>query len=112
MRGEFLGGKVTLSGNKVRRILYMNTCDPAQVWTTSHCQNQDTPRLVVQNLNFIDGNSIGETMEGGGGGAIFFVSNNLTGHLQIEGSTLRRNPNDGFQTQGFCSTLGSSTITS
>ena len=25
----------------------MNTCDPAQVWTTSHCQDQATPRLVV-----------------------------------------------------------------
>src|SRR5262245_37984650 len=32
------GGKVTLSGMGQRRILYMNTCDPAQVWTTSHCQ--------------------------------------------------------------------------
>ena len=49
----------------------MNTCDPAQHWTTSHCQDQDHPRLVVQNLTFIDGNSRGETMEGGGGGAIF-----------------------------------------
>ncbi len=65
------GGKVTLSGAGVRRILYMNTCDPAQVWTTSHCQNQATPQLVVQNLTFADGNSTGERMEGGGGGAIF-----------------------------------------
>ena len=38
------GGLVTLSGRDERRILYMNTCDPAQVWTTSHCQNQDHPR--------------------------------------------------------------------
>ena len=63
------GGLVTLSGNGTRRILYMNTCDPAQVWTTSHCQNQDHPRLSVQNLTFIDGNSVGETHDGGG--AIF-----------------------------------------
>jgi hypothetical protein len=65
------GGKVTLSGGGTRRILYMNTCDQAQVWTTSHCQNQDTPRLTVQNLTFTDGNSIGQTVDGGGGGAIF-----------------------------------------
>jgi Collagen triple helix repeat (20 copies) len=65
------GGKVTLSGGGVRRILYMDTCDPAQVWTTGHCQDQDHPQLTVQNLNFVDGNSTGETYDGGGGGAIF-----------------------------------------
>ena len=65
------GGKVTLSGAGERRILYMNTCDQAQGWTTSHCQDQDHPRLTVQNLTFADGNSTGETVEGGGGGAIF-----------------------------------------
>jgi hypothetical protein len=65
------GGLVTLSGGGVRRILYMNTCDPAQTWTTSHCQNQDHPRLTVQNLTFVDGNSTGQLEEGGGGGAIF-----------------------------------------
>ncbi len=51
------GGKVTLSGGNERRILYMNTCDPDQVWTTPHCQNQDHPQLTVQNLTFINGNS-------------------------------------------------------
>ncbi|MEV4463762.1 hypothetical protein AB0J51_09080 [Micromonospora echinofusca] len=65
------GGKVTLSGQGRRRILYMNTCDGAQGWTTSHCHNQDHPRLTVQNLTFADGNSSGERTEGGGGGAIF-----------------------------------------
>src|SRR5688572_15545811 len=65
------GGKVTLDGGGVRRILYMNTCDPAQVWTTPHCDNQDHPRLTVQNLTFTNGNSIGQTFDGGGGGAIF-----------------------------------------
>jgi hypothetical protein len=65
------GGKVTLSGGGQRRILYMDTCDPAQVWTTSHCQDQDHPRLTVQNLTLANGNSTGETYEGGGGGAIF-----------------------------------------
>ncbi|MDJ0765362.1 MAG: hypothetical protein QNJ97_20445 [Myxococcota bacterium] len=64
------GGKVTLSGGDVRRILYMNTCDPDQVWTTDHCDNQDHPRLTVQNLTFVDANSKGET-EYDGGGAIW-----------------------------------------
>jgi hypothetical protein len=64
------GGLVALSGGGRRRILYMNTCDPDQVWTTSHCQDQDHPRLTVQNLTFIDGNSKGET-EYDGGGAIW-----------------------------------------
>ncbi|SCG47861.1 hypothetical protein GA0070613_1623 [Micromonospora inositola] len=65
------GGKVTLSGGGQRRILYMNTCDSAQGWTTSHCQNQDHPQLTVQNLTFTGGNSTGNSAEGGGGGAIF-----------------------------------------
>jgi hypothetical protein len=65
------GGKVTLSGGGKRRILYLNTCDAAQGWSTSHCQDQDHPQLTVQNLTFADGNSTGDKTEGGGGGAIF-----------------------------------------
>lgn len=65
------GGKVTLSGGGAVRILYQDTCDQAQVWTTSHCQNQDSPQLTVQNITFVDGNSTGQLQEGGGGGAIF-----------------------------------------
>ena len=60
-------GKVTLSGGGATRILYMNTCDPDQHWTTSHCQDQDGPRLAVQNLTFIDGDSRNETQYDGGG---------------------------------------------
>jgi S-layer homology domain len=64
------GGRVTLDGQGARRILYMNTCDPALVWTTSHCQDQDHPTLTVQNLTFVNGRSTGtETQDGGG--AIF-----------------------------------------
>lgn len=63
------GGKVTLSGAGARRILYMNTCDPAQHFTTDHCQNQDHPQLTVQNLTFVDGNATG--LDPDGGGAIF-----------------------------------------
>jgi predicted outer membrane repeat protein len=62
------GGKVTLSGGGVRRILYQNACDQAQGWTTDHCDDQETPSLVVQNLTFADGNSTGT---GEGGGAVF-----------------------------------------
>ncbi|MEJ2642316.1 MAG: hypothetical protein P8010_22390 [Desulfosarcinaceae bacterium] len=64
------GGLVTLDGDGRHRILYMNTCDRDQVWTTAHCQDQDHPRLTVQNLTFVNGNAAGETPEGGGG-AIF-----------------------------------------
>lgn len=61
------GNKVTLNGGGVRRILYMNTCDPNQVWTTSQCQNQDHPQLTVQNLTFKRGDSKSETTYRGGG---------------------------------------------
>jgi len=68
------GGLVTLDGANQRRILYMNTCDPDLVWTTDHCDNQDHPRLTVQNLRFVNGRRL--AAQGGqgdtdGGGAIF-----------------------------------------
>jgi hypothetical protein len=81
------GGKVALSGGGVRRILYMNTCDPAQIWTTPTCQNQDHPRLTIQNLTFLDGNSTGQTFDGGGGGAVFVRG----GRVKIVNSTFIRN---------------------
>jgi hypothetical protein len=65
------GDRVTLSGGGRVRILYMNTCDRDQMWTTPMCQNQDHPRLTLQNLTFIDGNATGERVDGGGGGAVF-----------------------------------------
>jgi hypothetical protein len=64
------GGLVTLSGGGKSRILYMNTCDQDQHFTTDHCQDQDHPRLTVQNITFVDGNSKSET-EFDGGGAIW-----------------------------------------
>jgi hypothetical protein len=84
------GGKVTLSGGGVRRILYQNACDKAQVWTTSHCNDQDHPQLTVQNLAFVDGNATGEKVDGGGGGAIFVRG----GRLKIINSTFLRNKCD------------------
>jgi hypothetical protein len=64
------GGKITLSGDGKRRVLYMDTCDEAQHYTSDHCQDQDSPHLTIQNLTFINGNSIGQDEEGGGGGAV------------------------------------------
>lgn len=61
------GGKVTLSGAGNHRILYMNTCDSAQKWTTSHCDNQDHPQLTVQNITLIDANTKRDKTYGGGG---------------------------------------------
>lgn len=80
------GGKVTLSGGGQRRILYMNTCDQAQVWTTPHCDNQDHPQLTLQNLSFVDGVSLG----GDGGGAVFARG----GRLKIVNSRFFRNQCD------------------
>lgn len=81
------GGLVTLSGGDSVRILYQNTCDPAQVWTTAQCQNQETPRLTVQNMGFTLGNSIGQLTDGGGGGAIFVRG----GQFKIVNSVFTRN---------------------
>ena len=81
------GGLVTLSGGGTRRILYQDTCDRRQRWTTSHCDDQATPVLVVQNLSFADGNASGERYDGGGGGAIFARG----GRLKIVGSAFTRN---------------------
>ena len=61
------GGLVTLSGGGERRIVYMNTCDPALVWTTPHCDDQDHPRLTLQNLTFVDGHVAGTELDAGGG---------------------------------------------
>jgi hypothetical protein len=67
------GGLVTLSGGGKRQILYMNTCDKSRTWTTSHCQDQKWPQLLVRNLTFRDGNAATPQTPGNpeGGGAIF-----------------------------------------
>ncbi|MET0386005.1 MAG: hypothetical protein ABW321_08610 [Polyangiales bacterium] len=63
------GGKVTLSGRDQVRILYQNTCDEAQHWTTPHCADQPEPQLIVQNLTFAHGAA--KSLRPDGGGAIF-----------------------------------------
>lgn len=80
------GNLVTLSGGGTSRILYMNTCDPAQHWTTAHCDNQAAPRLTLQNLTFVDGNSKGET-EFDGGGAVWVRG----GRLKVLNSRFHNN---------------------
>jgi hypothetical protein len=74
------GGLVTLSGGGKHQILNMDTCDQSRTWTTSHCQNQKWPDLVVKNLTFADGNSRVKQTSGnlGGGGAIFDLGGRLT----------------------------------
>lgn len=80
------GNKVTLNGMGQRRILYMNTCDQNQIWTTPQCQNQDHPQLTVQNLTFKNANSKSET-EFDGGGAIWVRG----GRFKIVNSTFENN---------------------
>ena len=64
------GGLVTLSGEGKRRILYMNTCDQSLTWTSPTCQNQEFPKVTIQNITLANGNSISET-EYTGGGAVW-----------------------------------------
>ncbi|WP_086663290.1 hypothetical protein, partial [Lentzea kentuckyensis] len=54
------GGRITLSGQGQRRLL-----------------DQDGPGLVVQNITLADGNSTGDTSDGGGGGALIVRGGNL-----------------------------------
>jgi hypothetical protein len=79
------GGKVTLNGAGTTRILYMNTCDAKQKWTTSDCWEQQWPQLVVQNMTFENAYSgVQETSKSNyGGGAIF----DQGGQLKVVNST-------------------------
>ena len=81
------GGLVTLSGGGKHRILYQNTCDQRLTWTTSHCQDQATPKLVLRHLTFTRGDSTGSMEEGGGGGAVFVRG----GRLAVVDTTFNRN---------------------
>jgi hypothetical protein len=68
------GNKVTLSGGGTTRILYMATCDKAQVYPPGpgDCNTNPGVQLVVQNLTFVDGSAKGipDDSNHGGGGAI------------------------------------------
>ncbi len=80
-------GLVTLSGQGKRRILYQNTCDPKQIWTTDHCNDQASPRLVVQHLRMVKGKNTKTLEHNGGGGAIFARG----GQLKIVDVTFDKN---------------------
>ena len=75
------GGKITLSGGGKIRILYMATCDKAQVYPPGpgDCNTAVGVQLVVQNITFVDGNakSIADTSNAGGGGAIYAQGGSL-----------------------------------
>src|SRR6185503_16874960 len=76
------GNKVTLSGGGKIRILYMSTCDKAQVYPPGpgDCNTNLGVQLVVQNITFVDGNAKGiaeGTNNGGGGGAIYAQGGSL-----------------------------------
>ena len=47
------------------------------------------------------GTRINDNVANEGGGAVFFVSNDQSGHLIIKDSTLSHNPSKKFETQGF-----------
>ncbi|CAN5815253.1 hypothetical protein BH11MYX4_BH11MYX4_55330 [soil metagenome] len=69
------GNKVTLSGGGKTRILYMSTCDKAQVYPPGpgDCNTNPGVQLVVQSITFVDGNAKGlgdAPNNSGGGGAI------------------------------------------
>ena len=75
------GGKVTLSGGGKSRILYMATCDKAQVYPPGDgdCNTNPGVQLVVQNLTFVDGSAkgISDDDNGAGGGAIYAQGGSL-----------------------------------
>jgi hypothetical protein len=68
------GGKITLSGGGKNRILRQATCDSTLHYTTPHCNDQDTPHLVVQNIGFTAGLGLASQVDKGGlngGGALY-----------------------------------------
>ena len=75
------GDKITLSGGGKIRILYMATCDKAQVYPPGpgDCNTAAGVQLVVQNITFADGNakSIADEDNAGGGGAIYAQGGSL-----------------------------------
>ena len=69
------GNNVTLSGGGTTRILYMATCDQAQVYPPGpgDCNTNPGVQLAVQNITFVDGSAKGiadGSNNDGGGGAI------------------------------------------
>lgn len=79
------GGLVTLSGGGTNRVIYQNTCDESLHFTTPHCQAQDAPHLVIQNLGITNGRADAtDSVPGGGamyvGGGTFKAYNVRVDH--------------------------------
>jgi hypothetical protein len=80
------GGKITLSGGGKHRILRQSSCDESLHYTSTHCNDQETPHLVLQNLGLTAGAGVADQVDKGGllgGGAVFvgggtFKAVNLT----------------------------------
>jgi hypothetical protein len=95
------GGKVTLSGGGVNRVLYVNACDEELHWTSTRCDLQTHPRLVVQNLTFRAGRAgpapDDERWYLGGGGAIFVRSGSLkiVNSVFVDNECVRSGPDVG-----------------
>ncbi len=70
------GGKITLSGGGKNRILRQDTCDQNLHWTSSHCDQQSTPHLIVQNIGFTAGAGLADQVDSNGllGGGALYVS--------------------------------------
>ncbi len=90
------GGKVTLSGVGVRRILYIDTCDSSLGAVSGNCLYAPVgPKVTLQNITLTDGNaqkatyvSPGDNNGGSnGGGAVF----DLGGQLKVVRSVFTRN---------------------
>jgi hypothetical protein len=76
------GNKVALSGGGTIRVLYMSTCDQAQVYPPGQgdCNTNPGVQLVIQNITFVDGSAKGipeGDNNGGGGGAIYAQGGSL-----------------------------------
>ena len=68
------GNKITLAAEGANRIIYQNTCDESLVWTSSRCDLQGAPHLVLQNITLSGGR--GSAGKGSlhdilGGGAVY-----------------------------------------
>ena len=61
------GGLVTLSGDGANRILHQDTCDQSLHYTSTRCDLQTTPHMIVQNIGFANGSTPGDTTAFGGG---------------------------------------------
>ncbi len=88
------GGLITLSGGGANRILYQNTCDQSLHYTSSRCDLQTTPHLVVQNIAFADGSTPGDATALGGG-AIYVSGGTFRAfNIRVTNSTQSTSHND------------------